>query len=500
MAGTERRATTGQAGVQETHTAVLWFVGDRVHKLKKPVDLGFCDFTTVAARRRACHREVALNSRISPEVYLGVESLVDPEGAVADHLVLMRRLPAERSLGALVRSGTHVDDELRAVARRLAAFHAAARRAPEVSREGRAAALAERWGGVLDLLRRHAGDVLDRRRVARVDALARRFVSGRGRLFELRRRAERIVDGHGDLLADDVFCLRMGPVLLDCLEFDDRLRYVDTLDDAAFLAMDLEHQGGPAPGERFLQLYGEYSGDRWPVSLGHHFRAYRAATRAAVAAVRAGQGGPGVDEARDLLSLAHRHLESGRVRLVLVGGLPGTGKSTVADGLAERLGAVVVSSDPLRKELAGLSPADPAGAGYAEGLYRPEHTAATYAAMRARAAELLARGESVVLDASWTDAEERARVTALAGEADAELTALECRAPLAVTGPRIRDRRGSASDATPLVAAVMAIDADPWPEATVIDTAGPPEAAVDLALAEVRSPRDHAGWTVVGGR
>ena len=491
-------AVTEPASVRETHTAVLWFLGDRVHKLKKAVDLGFCDFTTVAARRDACEREVRLNARLSPEVYLGVETLLDPDGAVADHFVLMRRMPAERSLGALVRAGAHVDDELRAVARRLTAFHSATCRDPEVIREGRVDAVARRWHGVLDGLHRHAGDVLDRDDVDRVTTLATRFLAGRRALFDGRCEAGRIVDGHGDLLADDVFCLRMGPVLLDCLEFDDRLRYLDTLDDAAFLAMDLEHQGGRALGERFLALYGEYSGDRWPVALGHHYRAYRAATRASVSSVRVDQGGPGADEARDLLGLARRHLEAGQVRLILVGGLPGTGKTTVADGLADQIGAVVVSSDRLRKELAGLSPTDRAGAGYGEGLYRVERTAATYAAMRERAAGLLARGESVVLDASWTDAEERAGAAELARASHAELTCLECRAPREVTEPRIRGRRGSASDATPLVAAVMSLDADPWPEATVIDTVGPAEDSIELAVTEVHHPTPHSGWTVVG--
>ncbi|MCD2195267.1 AAA family ATPase [Actinomycetospora endophytica] len=489
---------TAPAGVRETHTAVLWFMGDRVHKLKKPVALDFCDFTTVAARREACEREVALNARLSPEAYLGVETLLGPDGAIVDHLVLMRRMPAERSLASLVRAGAHVDDELRAVARRLTTFHSAALRGPHVTREGRVDALRRRWRGVLDGLHRHSGQLVDDDDVDSVTGLATRFLAGRAALFDERCDAGRIVDGHGDLLADDVFCLRMGPVLLDCLEFDDRLRYLDTLDDAAFLAMDLEHQSGPALGERFLELYAEFSGDRWPVALGHHYRAYRAATRSAVAAVRASQGGPGADEARDLLGLARRHLEAGQVRLILVGGLPGTGKTTVAVGLADRLGAVVVSTDPLRKELAGISPADSAAAGYGEGLYDDDHTAATYAAARERADVLLARGESVVLDASWTDAAERDRATDLARAAHAQLTCLECRAPREITEPRIRSRRGSASDATPLVAAVMSLDADPWPEAIVIDTAGPAGPAIERAVDEVHHPTTRSGWTVLG--
>jgi aminoglycoside phosphotransferase family enzyme/predicted kinase len=486
------------AEVRETHSSVLWFLGDRVHKLKKPVDLGFCDFTTVASRRVACEREVALNRRLSPEAYLGVETLLDPDGAVADHFVLMRRMPPERRLGVLVREGRRVHDELRAVARRLAAFHAGARRGPEVTREGRADVLAARWHTILDGLHRHTDELLDPVDVERVAALAPEFLAGRGALFDERCEAGRIVDGHGDLLADDVFCLPTGPVLLDCLDFDDRLRFVDTLDDAAFLAMDLERLGGPAMGEEFLELYGEFSGDRWVPALAHHYRAYRAATRAAVTCVRVDQGGPGTGEARDLLALARHHLEAGRVRLILVGGLPGSGKTTVATGLAEQLAAVVISSDPLRKELVGLAPAERAGAAYGEGLYRPEHTAATYAAMRERAAALLARGESVVLDASWTDAAERSEATALALDASAQLVRLECRVPPEVAAERLQSRRGSASDATPVVASVMALDADPWPEATVIDTDVSPGTAVEIALAAVANPARPHAWTVVG--
>jgi aminoglycoside phosphotransferase family enzyme/predicted kinase len=473
------------AGVRETHTSVLWFLGDRVHKLKKPVDLGFCDFTTVDARREACEREVALNARLSPEAYLGVETLLDPEGDVADHVVLMHRMPAERSLGALVRAGVRVEDELRAVARRLWGFHSMARGGPEVTREGRVDALARRWRAVLEALQRHAGVLLDADDVARVTALANGFLAGREALFDERCADGRIIDGHGDLLADDVFCLRMGPVLLDCLEFDDRLRYLDMLDDAAVLAMDLEHLGGPALGERFLDLYEEYSGDRRPVALAHHFRAYRAAIRAVITCVRVDQGGPGADTARALLAQARRHLEAGQVRLILVGGLPGTGKTTVADGLADHLGAVRVSSDPLRKELDGRSPTNRTGA------------AVTYATMRERAAVLLRRGESVVLDASWTDTCERDNASALAEEAHAAMTCLECRAPREVTEPRIRGREGHASDTTP-VAGATSLDAAPWPEASVIDTAGPAEAAIELAVAEVHHPTAHSGRTVVG--
>ncbi|MFC5139885.1 AAA family ATPase [Actinomycetospora rhizophila] len=483
--------------VVETHTAVLWFAGDRVHKMKKPVDLGFCDFTTLARRREACLREIALNRRLSPEAYLGLETLLGPDGTAAEYFVAMRRMPADRSLAALVRAGESVDDHLRALARRLAAFHSAAARDPAVDREGTLEAARVRWAGVLDGLRRHAGTVLPADLVDQVAAAAEAFLAGRRALFDLRRAQARVVDGHGDLLADDVYCLPDGPVVLDCLEFDDRLRSVDGLDDAAFLAMDLERLGSAELAERFLGWYAEFADDPAPPALRHHFVAYRAAVRAAVTCVRVDQGGGSAALARDLLELAAEHLDAGRVRLVLVGGLPGTGKTTVAGGLADRLGATLLSSDRVRKEIAGIDPATPAGAGYRSGLYRPEHTAATYEELLHRAEALLARGESVVLDASWTEAVRRGEAGALAARSSVPMSALRCEVPRDVADARIRARRGAASDATPLVAAVMAADADPWPEATTVDTAGGVDDAVGAALAAVRSPVRHGSWTVV---
>jgi predicted kinase len=412
-------------------------------------------------------------------------------------MVAMRRLPAERSLAALVRAGEPVDDHLRAVARRLAAFHSAAARGHEVNREGTVEAARARWAGVLDGLRRHAGTLLPADVVAHVVEASAEFLDGRRTLFDQRCRERRVLDGHGDLLADDVFCLPEGPVILDCLEFDDRLRYVDGLDDAAFLAMDLERLGGADLAERFLAWYAEFSADPAPPALRHHLVAYRAAVRAAVTCIRVDQGGEGAGLARDLLDLAARHLDAGRVRLVLVGGLPGTGKSTVAGGLADRLGATLLSTDRVRKEIAGLDPAANAAADYRTGLYRAEHTAATYEEILRRAEDLLGRGESVVLDASWTAAAHREAAAALAARAAVPLTALRCEAPREVADDRIRRRRGSASDATPLVAAVMSADADPWPEATVVDTAGTVDEATAAALAAVRSSRRSPHWTVV---
>ena len=173
----------------------------------------------------------------------------------------------------------------------------------------------------------------------RVEALTLEFLDGRADLFAARVDAGRIVDGHGDLMADDIYCLSDGPRILDCIEFDDRLRWLDQLDDAAFLAMDLEYLGATDLARAFLDWYAEFAADPAPVTLRHHFVAYRAFVRAKVACLRYLQGEDSArDEAQRHATLALAHLRAGGSRLVVVGGLPGTGKSTLSGALADALG------------------------------------------------------------------------------------------------------------------------------------------------------------------
>ncbi|WP_340384027.1 AAA family ATPase [Streptomyces sp. SS7] len=488
-----------RAEVCETHSAIVFFVGDRAYKVKKPVDLGFLDYGSRAARRAACTREVTLNRRFAPDVYLGLGEFTGPEAGGGDGagdgdgepLVVMRRMPADRRLSRLVRTGAPLDDDLRAVARRLAAWHAEAPRGRDVDEQGTRDALAARWEASFAQIHASAddGSLPDGvpEGMPEVERLVRRYLAGRERLFDSRIAQRRVVDGHGDLLAEDVFCLDDGPRVLDCLEFDDRLRYVDGLDDAAFLAMDLEQLGAPEAAASFLARYSEYSGDPAPPSLWHHYVAYRAFVRAKVSLIQAGQGAPGAEPAaRRLISTTLRHLRTAAVGLTLVGGLPGSGKSTLSGALAGRLEATLLSSDRLRKELAGVPPERSAAAAYGEGLYTPEWTARTYSTLLDRAAALLSSGESVVLDATWSAAEQRTAARHLAERTDADLVALHCRVPGEVSAARLSTRAPGMSDAGIEVAAAMAATEPPWPEAVAVDTGGPLESAVAHALAAVR--------------
>ncbi|MBO2455186.1 AAA family ATPase [Actinomadura barringtoniae] len=479
------------AAVSETHTGVVFFVGDRAYKLKKPVSLGFLDFGTREARERACHRELELNRRFSPDVYLDVADVHDSSGRPRDHLVVMRRMPSGRRLSTLVASQVAVDDALRAVARQLAAWHARAPRNAEISAEGTRDALLSRWAASFDQVRPFHDRPLSSTGAREIERLVRAFLAGREPLFDARIADGRVIDGHGDLMADDIFVLDDGPRVLDCLEFDDKLRYLDGLDDASFLAMDLERLAAPTLARRFIRWYSEYAADPAPLSLRHHYVAYRAFVRAKVACLRHGQGDPAASaEAAALADVALRHLRAGEVTLVLVGGLPGVGKSTLAGALAEQLGWALISSDRLRKESAGIPPEHAAAAPFGTGLYDQPSTSRTYATLLDHARRLLARGESVVLDASWTDRLHREAAEALATDLHATLVQLRCEAPADVAAQRLRTRPRGYSDADHAVAAAMAGRADAWPEASTIDTDRPVEESLDSAVALVR-PHGH---------
>ena len=473
--------------MRETHSGVVFLVGDRVYKLKKAVDLGFLDFSTRERRLRVCQQEVQLNRRFSPDVYLGVADIIGPEGEPEDHMVVMRRMPEDRRLSTLVRSGADVEAPVRALARAMAVFHASASRSDEISDEGSRDAVRDRWRASFDQTRPFVGDVLPQETADEIERLTLAYLDGRADLFGQRVASQAIVDGHGDLMADDIFCLPDGPRILDCLEFDDTLRYVDTIDDICFLVMDLERLGNPLLGERFLAWYLDFSGDHVPKSLIHHYIAYRAFVRAKVSCIRHEQGDLGAaDEARSLAEIAHRHLSQAAVALVLVGGAPGTGKSTLAGGLADQLSMSILSSDRVRKEIAGISPHSSAAAPLQEGLYAPDQTQRTYDELMSRAGQLLRMGESVIIDATWSDPTHRLLAQDLAKKCSAEITQIRCALPLEKAADRITRRRHNPSDADPAIAAALAHSFPDWPAASVIDTTEPADACVNRAAQIVR--------------
>ena len=462
------------AEVRETHTGVVVLIGDKAYKAKKPVVTDFLDFSTPDGRERACVREYTLNSRLSPDSYLGVAHLSDPQGGPAEPVIVMRRYPDSRRLASLVKHGQPVEDHLVSIAETLARFHARAARGGSIDACATVDAITARWQENLDELHRHAGTVLPREAIEKVQRVALKFISGRSLLFTRRITDGRILDGHADLLADDIFCMPEGPVLLDCLEFDDQLRYVDGIDDAAFLAMDLEFMGRKDLGDYFLDEYSRLARENAPRSLKDFYIAYRAVVRAKTDCIRVAQGHPdAVADARRHIDIALEHLRAGTVRLIMIGGGPGTGKTTLAHALAERIGAQVISTDDVRRQLQQVGAITGTAGVLDEGLYTAEKVAAVYDEVLRRAHVNLCGGQSVILDGTWRDVRLRERARELADETASPIVEFTCSVPPDTASARIRNRSATTSDATPQIAAALTEHTCGWREAHPIDTGRP---------------------------
>lgn len=462
------------AAALETHVSWLFFTPELVFKVKKPVRTGFLDFSYPPSRARACADEVRLNRRLAPDVYQGVARLMLPNGD-EETMVVMRRLPQDRCLSRLV--GTD-DPALRAELTRLVdvlqRFHAGADRSGQIDAAGHAGWVRHLWEHNLAEMSPFRGTILDGPALDDVETRALGYVHGREVLFESRIRSRRICDGHGDLLADDVYLMPDGPRVLDCLEFDPKLRWGDVLADVAFLAMDLERLGRPDLAAAFLDAYREVTGDDWPPSLVHHWVAYRALVRAKVAALRAAQGDPmGGPMATELLQMSLRHLREATVRVVLVGGAPGVGKSTIAAALSEATGALLIRSDELRKELLGLPPSEHIRAPFGRGPYRRALTDRVYGELIARAVHAVALGRSVILDATWAREQHRELAAEAAARASFVLVPLHCTTTDALAAARLEARAVDGADASDATADIARrIEIEPWPAATMVDTGG----------------------------
>lgn len=477
--------------LHETHTSCVFVAGDLVYKLKKPVSLGFLDYSTVARRLAMCREEVRLNRRLAPSIYLGVRSVVEREGGLAlgdeddpeaiDHLVEMRRYEERLTLASALSRGAAGAEEIHGVAARLADFHASA---PVAAPPGDPRAPLKRTSDqtLASLLALAPASL--QAEVAAAQRFSNAFLVARRDTFEARAGDGRVREVHGDARAEHV--LLSDPIeIVDCVEFDPALREIDVGYDLAFLAMDLEFQGAPDLARTLVEAYRERDGDPGDDGLVAFFGAHRAWVRANVALVRERQRAEaGEQDSRSetaverLLALGHRLAWRARRPLVLVVcGLSGSGKSHLAGALSEVSGVGVIASDEVRKGLAGVDPMDRAPAD----AYRPDAGVRTYAELGRRAAEQLDRDGTAIVDATFRLAADRDAFASAAGAAAASTRFVECVAPEPVRLSRVEERVHDVSDADVEIARAQAfepLDEVPAPRHLTLRTDQPAADAV----------------------
>ncbi len=457
----------------QTHLSHVFLVGERVVKLHKAVDLGFVDFSTREQRTADSLREVALNRRLAPDVYLGVAPLLEgpegirigpvqerPEPPDAEVVVVMRRLSAGGNARARLERGALAPAQLDRIASRIAAFHdehGLGRPAPWSAQAWRRR-IEQPMRDNLGVLAEVLGDEEVRPLAARLES---RLGASQGAL-ERRRIEGRAVDGHGDLHLEHVWFEEghREPVIIDALEFSEELRRIDAASEVAFLAMDLHYRHHHDLAERFLARYAGLRHDLDLYRVVDLYLSYRAAVRAKVAALAsrdpefdAAQRKRALQSAREHRALAERFLiPLPPGPLVVLCGTVGSGKSSVARALAAALPAVVVASDVVRKRLPGASAAPAPGVGLDRGLYTPARRAEAYRALLDEARAPLSAGRPTVLDATFASRRDRDQARLLAELQGAPAYLIEVRAGRAEVARRLarRAREGrDPSDAGP---------------------------------------------------
>jgi aminoglycoside phosphotransferase family enzyme/predicted kinase len=499
--------------VRQTHISVVFLAGAFVYKIKKPVDLGFLDFSSLEKRRHFCHEEVRLNRRLAPEVYLDVVPVVmGPSGArfegggdAIEWAVKMQRLPDAASLESRLNRDQLVPSVLVDLAGRIAAFHAAAEGGERIAAFGRFDVVARNARENLEQIVPHLGTTISRLVFDRLQLLVEESLEQNRALIEARASAGVPRDTHGDLRLDHIYFLseRAPPadvIVIDCIEFNERYRFADPVADMAFLVMELLCRGRGDLARTFADAYFQARGDEAGRALLPFYVSYRAAVRGKVESVKltepeipSAEREAALVRSRGLWLLALSVLESPvrRPALVLVGGLPGSGKSTLAADLAREAGFTVIRSDVVRKGLAEAQATSTSAAGFEQGIYSPSWTERTYSESFRRARELLLAGGRVIVDASFGDDRRRQVFLEAANQLGVVGIFLVCHAPGDTIRDRLAVRRGDPSDADwaiHLRAAELWQEAGPMARAVLhdISTAGNRQESLESALEALR--------------
>lgn len=440
--------------LHETHISWVFLTGAWVYKVKKPVNFGFLDYSTLEKRRHYCHEELRLNSRLAPQLYVGVVPVcgepdhpqLEVQGEPFEYAVKMREFPQEGLLDRQLNEGRFSLTSLDQLAHHIARFHmqAAPVLAPVVwgdpeENQGPArdnfTTLLQLEPGLQEVLAPLAGWT-ESVYADLADVMAERKAQGFVR--EL----------HGDLHAGNIAEIDGQLVPFDGIEFNDAFRCIDTMNDLAFLVSDLEHRGRPDLGRRVLDIYLAETGDYAGLRLWNYYGVYRLMVRAKVTALRMGQQHPELAaEVACYLSQATRHLQAPAPRLVITHGLSASGKSTWSQHRLEQEDIIRLRSDVMRKRLAGLGPLESSHSAPGQGIYQPDQTRATYQALAQQAEMLLGAGHSVLIDATFLERPYRDLLREVARRQGASFQLVTFQVPPEILRQRIVARKQGPSEA-----------------------------------------------------
>jgi uncharacterized protein len=446
----------------ETHISWVLLTGQFAYKIKKPVNFGFLDFSTLDKRRYYCQEELRLNQRLAKDWYLDVVPItgqpdhpkMDGKGAAIEYAVKMRQFPSAQTLRESAESGQFGVGEIDQITEMVADFHDGIEKADANSPYGESHDIQHWFDGNFDHIKPLLDDKQQLLQLEAIKAWGHDEWANKALLMQQRKQQGYVRECHGDLHLGNMTLINGTVVLFDCIEFNPMLRWIDVISEVAFLVMDLVHLGYDGYAYRFLNRYLQHTGDYHGLALLRYYLAYRALVRAKVALLRVAQNPDAVicaqarSEYAIFANLAERFTKANRTVLIITHGFSGSGKSTYASQLAEKIAAIQIRSDLERKRLFGYSPQATTNSGIDSGVYTKEAGEKTYNHLAELAKVILESGYSAIIDAAFLKAEQRELFRQLASKCKVELTIIDFQAAKETLCERIKQRQNDSSEAT----------------------------------------------------
>ena len=423
--------------IEETHISWVIVGLHFTYKIKKPVKFNFLDFSTLEKRKHFCNEEIKLNQRYSPSIYLKVMP-ISINGSIVDYAVKMKTLPPEKRLDKLITKNKATPSMIKKIAEEIWHFHSKAKASDNISNFGKPDHLRKIYNKDFNSLSHFVGKNISGKEYGQLYHFMNNFLINNKTFFLSRIKEKAIRDRHGDLHSENIF-YHNKPYIFDCIEFNPNFRYIDSAAEISFLVMDLEFRKKEELAKIFLNAYLNKSKDYDLLKLLTFYKCHYACVEGLVNILSGNY-----KKAKEYFKLALRYTKP---YLIAVGGIIGTGKSTLAMGLAEKLGAFLLRSDIVRKKLAKVPLYDHSGSEFNKSIYSKVFTQKTYQALFSSAVQALGQGQNVVLDASFSKKHFRKQLVRLAQRNNVDFLFIETSAPDKIILKQLKQRKREISDA-----------------------------------------------------